>query len=81
MRIPFTTFFERLLQATDITTQMDLARALGVNRSAITQAKLRDAVPQNGYWPLRDIIHFLLTGWNSAGAIPVLRHTEQAMPI
>lgn len=43
--IPFVSFFERLLSRTDIATQMDLAKALGVNRSAVTQAKTRDAVP------------------------------------
>lgn len=46
MTIPFDTFFQRVARNTDIATQMDLARALGVNRSAITQAKNRDAVPQ-----------------------------------
>lgn len=46
MTIPFDTFFQRVSRNTDIATQMDLARALGVNRSAITQAKNRDAVPQ-----------------------------------
>lgn len=46
MTIPFTPFFERLVDATGINTQMALAEALGVNRSAVTQAKLRDAVPQ-----------------------------------
>lgn len=46
MTIPFTTFFERLLTTTDIDTQTGLAEALGLNRSAITQAKRRDAVPQ-----------------------------------
>ncbi len=46
MTIPYQVFFERLCKATDIATQMDLATALQVNRSAITQAKLRDAVPQ-----------------------------------
>ncbi|SBV94245.1 Bacteriophage CI repressor helix-turn-helix domain protein [uncultured delta proteobacterium] len=45
MVIPFDAFFRRVAESTDIATQMDLARALGVNRSAITQAKLRDAVP------------------------------------
>ena len=45
MNIPFTLFFERLKRATGISTQMDLAKALELNRSAITQAKLRDAVP------------------------------------
>ena len=46
MTIPFTTFFERLLKATNIDTQTGLADALGLNRSAVTQAKRRDAVPQ-----------------------------------
>ncbi|MBG3875510.1 bacteriophage CI repressor, partial [Desulfovibrio oxamicus] len=39
------------MQGTDITTQQALARVLGVNRSAITQAKNRDAIPQK--WILR----------------------------
>lgn len=46
MTIPFEDFFLRVSGNTDIVTQMDLARALGVNRSAITQAKNRNAVPQ-----------------------------------
>lgn len=45
MTIPFAAFMQRLRDATDVRTQMDLARTLGVNRSAITQAKNRDAVP------------------------------------
>lgn len=45
MTIPFSPFFERVRSASDVASQMDLAAALGVNRSAITQAKLRDAVP------------------------------------
>ncbi len=47
----FDTFFARVMQGTDITTQQALARVLGVNRSAITQAKNRDAIPQK--WLLR----------------------------
>jgi len=46
MVIPFDAFFRRVAEQTDIVTQMELARVLDVNRSAITQAKLRDAVPQ-----------------------------------
>lgn len=46
MTIPFSDFFDRLRKATGIASQTDLARALGVNRSAVTQAKVRDAVPQ-----------------------------------
>ncbi|OBQ45849.1 LexA family transcriptional regulator [Halodesulfovibrio spirochaetisodalis] len=44
--IDFYTFFQRVQQATDIATQHDLANALGVNRSAITQAKRRNSIPQ-----------------------------------
>ena len=43
--IPFSLFYERLTKATPIDTQAGLATALGVHRSAITQAKNRDAVP------------------------------------
>lgn len=45
MTIPFDAFFKRVAERTDIATQMDLARSLGVNRSAVTQAKVRNAVP------------------------------------
>ena len=44
--IDFHTFFNRVQQATPIASQHDLAKALGVNRSAITQAKRRDSIPQ-----------------------------------
>lgn len=47
----FDAFFARVMQGTDITTQQGLARVLGVNRSAITQAKNRNAIPQK--WILR----------------------------
>ncbi|MDR2487920.1 MAG: helix-turn-helix domain-containing protein [Desulfovibrio sp.] len=46
MVIAFTAFFKRLVSATDIHTQTALAEALELNRSAITQAKRRNAVPQ-----------------------------------
>lgn len=51
MIISFDAFFERLKKATGIDTQMALAEALEINRSAVTQAKNRDAVPQK--WVLR----------------------------
>ena len=44
--IDFNTFFERITQVTSVVSQHDLAKALGVNRSAITQAKRRNSVPQ-----------------------------------
>lgn len=46
MTIPFTHFFNRLQTTTPVDSQSALAEALGVHRSAITQAKTRNAVPQ-----------------------------------
>ncbi|MGE4296565.1 MAG: S24 family peptidase [Desulfovibrionaceae bacterium] len=43
--IDFDLFFERVAKETGIASQQDLAAMLGVNRSAITQAKNRNAVP------------------------------------
>lgn len=45
-QLDFHTFFRRVTETTSIGSQQDLATALGVNRSAITQAKRRNAVPQ-----------------------------------
>jgi phage repressor protein C with HTH and peptisase S24 domain len=47
----FDAFFRRLSEASDIRSQQDLARALGVNRSAVTQAKRRGLAPEK--WVLR----------------------------
>lgn len=44
-RTRFEHFFQRVSQALGITSQQELAQILGVNRSAVTQAKHRDAVP------------------------------------
>lgn len=44
--IDFNTFFTRVKETTPIASQHDLAKALGVNRSAITQAKRRNSIPQ-----------------------------------
>ena len=44
--IDFNIFFTRIKETTSIASQHDLAKALGVNRSAITQAKRRNSVPQ-----------------------------------
>lgn len=59
MNIPFTVFYRRLQQAAGIVSQTELARALGVNRSAVTQAKMRDAVPQK--WILALARHYSLS--------------------
>lgn len=67
--LAFSEFFGRLLSATTITTQTDLARALGVHRSAVTQAKMRDAVPQK--WVLQLARRFSLSpDWLEFGSGP-----------
>lgn len=45
MTVSFDTFMERLRKGTTLHSQTDIANALGVHRSAITQAKRRDMVP------------------------------------
>lgn len=46
MLIHFNEFISKTSQITGCNTQMELAKILEVNRSAITQAKNRDAVPE-----------------------------------
>lgn len=46
MALSFSDFYKRACEASGADTQMKLASILGVNRSAITQAKRRNAVPQ-----------------------------------
>ena len=41
----FESFFQRISEATGISSQTRLASTLGVNRSAITQAKRNDSIP------------------------------------
>ena len=41
----FESFFQRISEATGISSQTKLASILGVNRSAITQAKRNDSIP------------------------------------
>ncbi len=45
MRPQFEPFFQRVSKVLGIASQQELAVILGVNRSAVTQAKQRDAVP------------------------------------
>lgn len=59
MSIGFNEFFQRLRRETTIASQMDMARALGVNRSAVTQAKNRNAVPSK--WVLALSRHYSLS--------------------
>jgi phage repressor protein C with HTH and peptisase S24 domain len=41
----FESFLQRVFQATGMNSQTQLAEALGVNRSAITQARKKDSIP------------------------------------
>jgi phage repressor protein C with HTH and peptisase S24 domain len=41
----FDSFLQRIATATGITSQTQLASALGINRSAITQARKKDSIP------------------------------------
>lgn len=45
MPLQFNEFLKRVFTATGIESQMELAAALGINRSAITQARKKGAVP------------------------------------
>lgn len=49
--LPFDQFLNRVSEATGIISQNDLAKALGVNRSAISQARKKDKIPDS--WILK----------------------------
>ncbi|MCG8530417.1 MAG: helix-turn-helix domain-containing protein [Desulfovibrionales bacterium] len=77
--IEFTAFFSRIKQETTINTQHDLAKALGVNRSAITQAKRRNSVPQK--WVLAlSRIYELSADWLEFGTGTPAQQHEPAEP-
>ena len=92
MAIGFNEFFQRLRTETAIASQMDMARALGVNRSAITQAKNRNAVPSK--WVLALSRHYSLSpDWlefgtgsarvvvqSAADATALLRRAKNLLP-
>ena len=70
MQLHFDDFLKRVFSATGIETQIELAEALGINRSAITQARKKGAVPDK--WILGLYRKFGLNpGWleNGIGAI------------
>ncbi len=47
----FKSFLKRVFEATGITSQSELANAIGINRSAITQARKKDNIPDK--WILK----------------------------
>lgn len=68
MVIRFNEFMKKAGQITGCGTQMELAKILEVNRSAITQAKNRDAVPER--WLLTLARKYALTpDWYESGVI------------
>jgi len=72
----FETFFQRICEATPITSQSDLANYLGISRSAITQAKKNDAIPKK--WILELSQAFSLNPvWLEKGSGPqTLNHID-----
>ncbi len=67
--IPFQAFFIRVAQALGVKTQQELAQILGVNRSAVTQAKQRDSVPDKWLHKL-SLEYGLLPQWLATGKGP-----------
>lgn len=45
-KLSFEQFFQRVTQVTGVTTQQELANLLGVNRSAVSQAKQKRGIPE-----------------------------------
>ena len=77
----FESFLQRVFEATGIASQTELASALNINRSAITQARKKDSIPDkwilklyrtfglNPDWVERGIGHALLQKSNPQDAI------------
>jgi len=64
--IKFESFLKRVFEATGITSQTELASALNINRSAITQARKKDSIPDK--WILQLYRSFGLDpDWVEAG--------------
>jgi phage repressor protein C with HTH and peptisase S24 domain len=64
--LKFESFYHRVSEATGIDSQIALADAIGVNRSAITQAKKKDAVPDKWILHLSRKFH-LNPDWIESG--------------
>jgi phage repressor protein C with HTH and peptisase S24 domain len=63
----FESFLKRVFEATGITSQTELASALNINRSAITQARKKDSIPEK--WILQLYRSFGLNpDWLETGA-------------
>ena len=63
----FESFLQRVFEATGITSQTELASALNINRSAVTQARKKDSIPDK--WILQLYRSFGLNpGWVETGS-------------
>ena len=67
----FELFFERLREATPITSQASLAKALGISRAAITQQKRNDTIPKKWISELSRLFN-VNTEWLEKGKGPIL---------
>jgi len=69
----FESFLKRIFEATGITSQSELASALNINRSAITQARKKDSIPDK--WILQLYRSFGLNpDWIETGAGQAFHH-------
>lgn len=79
--IPFDVFYEKARQGLGIRSQSELAAILGVHRSAVTQAKRKNTVPDA--WLLKLGRHFEFDpDWliSTRSGPPVMRETVAAVP-
>ena len=75
----FESILNRIYEATGISSQIELAAALGVNRSAITQARKKNAVPDK--WLFQLYRRFGLNpDWVETGSGPVfVKRSEESV--
>jgi len=75
-KISFESFLQRVFKATGITTQNELASALKINRSAITQARNKNAIPDK--WILKLFrLYGLNPDWVETGSGPIFAKTSE----
>lgn len=66
---------QRIADATGISSQSELARALGINRSGITHARNNNHIPEK--WVIKLYRRFGLNpGWIESGTGPVFQHAQ-----
>ena len=79
-KIRFDTFFNRLCDAITITSQANLAKALSVSRSAITQAKRNDSIPKKWIFELSRLYN-LNPAWLEKGTGPTFSNQNNYQEI